>query len=81
MELHLLLTSDIKATMPKSTKIKHNFGQLEVIFDGPHDYRNGLHCVVEDTKEHIIEWLKPFAGFVKGNGIPQCEEFEICHIK
>ncbi len=82
MKLHLLLTTDIAPFMPKSCQIIHDFGSLEVIFgDDMADIKEGKHCVVEDTEENINAWLKPFAGFVKGNGSPITEKFTIAHIK
>jgi len=40
----------------------------------------GLHCIVEDTKENIVTWLKPSDGFVKGHGLPHFEQYSIEHI-
>lgn len=57
-----------------------DFGQLLVKF-GDTESRTGLHCVVEDTQENIVNWLKPFDDFVKGNGTPQTEQFTIVHKK
>ena len=68
MKLHLLLTSDIALTKPDTCKIIMDFGQLEVIFDDGE--REGKHCVVEDTEENIIKWLKQYDGFVNGSGVP-----------
>lgn len=83
MILRLLLTPDIAATKPATTKIIKEWGQTTVVFAGdPSARKTGLHCIVEDTEENIINWLRPFDGFVKGVGInPQMEEFEIVHIK
>lgn len=81
MKLHLLLTPDIAARKPETTKIIHEWGQLTVIFgNDPDNTKTGLHCIVEDTWENICSWLKQFDGFVKGSGIPQFEQFEIVHI-
>lgn len=80
MKLHLLLTDDIAQTKPETCKIVMDFGQLMVRF-GDDSTRTGLHCVVEDTEENIVEWLRPFDGFVKGSGTPQFEQFTIAHIK
>lgn len=80
MQLHLLLTCDIDETRPQSCKIVMDFGQLLVKF-GDTESRTGLHCVVEDTQENIVNWLKPFDDFVKGNGTPQTEQFTIVHKK
>lgn len=57
-----------------------DFGQLTVFF-GDGKTANGLHCVVEDETDNIINWLKPFDSFIKGSGVPQFEEFEITHVK
>lgn len=80
MKLHLLLTSDIAQTKPDTCIVIMDFGQLTVRFeDGT--TRHGLHCVVEDTQDNIVEWLRPFDGFVKGSGVPQMESFTIAHVK
>lgn len=82
MQMHLLLTDDIRATMPPTTKITDSWGNLLVMFGGDlMKNKYGLHCFVEDTEENLTAWLKPFDGFVKGNGNPMMETFEICHIK
>lgn len=78
MKMHLLLTDDIRATMPDTVKIKIDWGMLRVRFDHKDYY--GLHCFVEGEEKDIIEWLRPFDGFVKGNGTPMMETFYINHI-
>lgn len=86
MLLHLLLTPVIGPSKPKTTQIVHDFGYLDVVFesenskDEPTIY-NGIHCIVEDTEENLVNWLKPFDFFIKGNGVTMMEEFEIVHIK
>lgn len=79
MLLHLLLTDDIKETMPDTVKVKNDFGPLWVVFEKGR--KHGQHCIVEDTTENMIKWLSPFDGFVKGNGVPMMESFSIAHIK
>lgn len=79
MKVHLLLTDDIKATMPNTVKITDSWGMLNVRF--PHKDYFGLHCFIEGEEKSITDWLRPFEGFVKGNGTPMMETFEIVHIK
>ena len=79
MQLHLLLTDDIKATMPNDVKIIEDYGQLLVRFEDIKD-RFGLHCIVEAEQQVIVDWLKPFDGFVKGSGTPIFESFTIAHV-
>ena len=79
MQIHLLLTPDIRATMPATTKITQDWGNLRVIF--PEKTYYGTHCFVEDTQENIFAWLRPFDFFIEGNGNPQMETFHIMHIK
>jgi len=84
MKLHLLLTVDIAKTMRESTKIIHDWGDILVVFgkfEGKFETKHGKHCVVEDTTENIISWLKPYDSIIKGNGTPMAESFEIVHIK
>lgn len=84
MKLHLLLTPEIDKTKPETCKIIADFGFLQVIFkglSGKDDHiESGTHCFIEDTEENIVKWLKPFDGFVKGNGNPMMESFTIAHI-
>ena len=79
MRLHLLLTNDIREKMPSTTKIINEWGMLRVMFGQEKSYY-GLHCFVEDTEENLINWLKQFDGFLKGDGSPVFETFEIVHI-
>jgi len=76
MQLHLLLTNDIAQSKPVTCKIVRNYGQLQVIFNNEL-MKVGLHCIVEDTEENIVNWLKPGDGFVKGHGLPHFEKFSI----
>jgi hypothetical protein len=79
MKLHLLLTNDIAQTRPETCKIILDFGQLVVRFDDE-TIRKGLHCVVEDTLENIVNWLKPYDSFIQGDGDPCCELFSRAYI-
>lgn len=79
MKLHLLLTPNIHKAKPETCKIVFDYGQLPVVFEDRKE--TGLHCVVEDTEENIISWLKPFDYFIKGSGTPMFEQFEITYIK
>lgn len=80
MQLHLLLTDDIAQTKPETCIIIRNYGYLQVMFNNK-IMKVGLHCIVKDTKENIVTWLKPGDGFVKGHGLPHFEQFSIEHIK
>ena len=79
MRLHILLTDDIKSVMPDTCKIVVDFGIITVVFEKMKKFGNN--CIVEDTEENIVNWLKPFDGFVLGSGNPQLESFEIAHVK
>lgn len=79
MQLHLLLTNYIAQSKPETCKIVINYGYLKVIFNNEF-MKVGLHCIVEDTEENIVNWLKPGTGFVKGHGIPNFEQFSIEHL-
>lgn len=86
MKLPILLTDEIRATMPETINILHNFGNIDVIFEAinPDDapmFLSGDNAVIEGDKEEIIKWLKPFDGVPIGNGSPQLESFKIMHIK
>lgn len=84
MKVHLLMTPEIAVKKPESAMILFDFGELEVIFGDYEDEKSiirGRHCVIEDTEEIIIDWLKQFDGVPIGNGNPIQERFEIKHIK
>lgn len=87
MELNLLLTKELKASMPSTIEIVINFGEIRVVFP---DENNQIHieddmigdnAVVRGETEEIVKWLKPFDGVAVGVGSPQMEKFEIKHIK
>ena len=80
MKLHLLLTREIAHTKPDTCKIVCDFGYEHVIFSDVF-IQAGKNCVIEDTEENIVNWLKPFGEFVKGSGSPQLEQFRIVHIQ
>jgi hypothetical protein len=87
MLLHLLLTQELKNSIPNTVKITRNFGNIEVIF--PNDYGEeghlfGDNVFVEAEINEMIMWLKPFNdnhGIVVGYGAPQMEQFRIMYIK
>lgn len=80
MKLHLLLTKEIAQAKPDTCKIVRDFGYEQVIFSDVF-IQVGNNCVIEDTEENIVNWLKPFGDFVKGSGSPQLEQFQIVHIQ
>lgn len=86
MQVHILLTPEIKATIPSSIKVLVNYGSIGVIFPAVEvgeiaHSMNGENAVVDGTEEDIINWLKPFDGVPIGSGVPQFEDFTIMHIK
>lgn len=87
MTVNILLTDEVKATMPETLNIPINFGRISVRFpaidskDEPL-ILHGDNAVVEGDTEEFIKWLKPFDGVAVGvGGSPQFEKFEIKHIK
>ena len=86
MTLNILLTDDLKATMPETIKITMNFGEIRVIFPPENKneralYMVGDNAVVLGDANEIKKWLKPFDGVAVGvGGSPQFEKFEIRHI-
>lgn len=85
MTSHLLITDEMRATMPETVKEVFNFGRIHVIFPAlkegePHLNMFGDNAVVEAETEEMIKWLKPFDGIAIGNGSPQMESFTIMHI-
>lgn len=79
---HLLLPPDVLAKKPETTKIIMEFGQLTVVFgNNINNTRRGLHCIVADKRENIIDWLSQFDEIVLGSGTPQFESFTLTSIK
>lgn len=60
MKVPLLLTDEFLATKPSTTKIVEDFGKTEIFFESITDSVIGKACIVEDTQENIINWLKEF---------------------
>ena len=86
MQQHILITKEMRATMPATTKIIFEVNTEIVTYSdkAPNEIGEileGANAIVEDTKENIIAWLKPFKGVWVGNGVPQLEQFELMHIK
>ena len=86
MIFNLLLTDELKATMPKTIKVLQNFGNTHVVFPDENDVIQhsmiGDNAVIEATETDIVAWLKPFDGVAVGTGgSPQMEKFTIMHIK
>ena len=84
---NILLTPEIRATLPQSVVITHNFGTIDVRFpaldpkEEPMILR-GDNVVIEGEQDDIVNWLKPFDGVAVGTGgSPQFEHFTIMHIK
>jgi len=80
MELHLLLTPELKKTIPKTTKFKCNYGDIVVVF-GESTLVHGDNCIIIDDKQNIIDWLSPLGDIPVGSGVPQSESFEYLRIK
>lgn len=86
MTTHLLITDEMKATMPETVKELFNYGRIHVVFPpvkkgDPSLSMFGDNAVVVAEPDVMIKWLKPFDSFAVGNGSPQMECFEIMHIK
>ena len=79
MQLVLLLTDELKKTKPESVKITENYGPVHVRFDH-HPSMVGDHCILEGTKDDVVNWLLPYDGVAVGKGSPMFQEFEIMHI-
>ncbi len=86
MKLYLLITDEMKATMPDTINVIANYGNIKVVFPNEkgeigHEM-HGDNVVIDATKEDLVKWLKPFDGVAIGTGgSPQFEQFEIMHIK
>jgi hypothetical protein len=85
--MNILLTPEIRATMPKSVVVVADFGTIDVIFSAVDPKEEpliltGNNVVIEGETDDIIKWLKPFNSIAVGvGGSPQFEQFEIMHIK
>jgi len=86
MTIDLLLTPEMRETMPESVKVSFNFGHTMVRFpalDPKEDplVMTGDSVVLEADDDVLVKWLKPFDGVAIGCGVPQLEQFTIHHIK
>ena len=85
MKVPILLTPEVKATMPKTIKVLFNFGHTQVIVPAINEHKYPLiligdNAVVEGRKKDIVKWLKPFDGVAIGGESPQLEQFTIMHV-
>ena len=80
MQLHLVITPEIRKTMPDTVKTVYDFGKITVRFENS-PMIGGENRIIEDTEENIKKWLRPFKGVCVGVGSPCLENFEIVHIK
>ena len=75
--IHLLLTSELRSTMPKSIRIIFEYKDVEVYFPTEHLWLKGDNVILDGKVNDFINWLKPFNNIPVGNGVPQLEEFEL----
>jgi hypothetical protein len=86
MTVQLLLTDEIKATMPETINVLFNYGRIQVRFPALNGNDKealmmfGDNAVLEGDADEFVKWLKPFDGIAVGNGVPQMESFSIMHI-
>jgi hypothetical protein len=76
----LLITYDMKQSMPKSIKILDDYGAVTAVFEN-HKCVRGDHCIIEGEEKDIVKWLAPFDGIAVGQGSPMFQQFTIMHIK
>lgn len=87
MRLNILLTPEIRASLPNSVIITNDFGSIDVRFPAldPKEepmILTGNNVVIEGEQDDIVKWLKPFDAVAVGTGgSPQFEQFSIMHIK
>jgi hypothetical protein len=85
MTIDLLLTLEMRETMPDTIKEVFNFGNTQVVFPAINPKEDPLiivgdSVVLEGETDEIVKWLKPFDGVAVGCGVPQLERFTIMHI-
>jgi len=87
MIINILLTPEIRATMPNSVVVVMDYGRIDVRFPAldPKEepmILSGDNVVIDGEEDDIIKWLKPFDDIAVGSGgSPQFEQFTIMHIK
>lgn len=86
MEIHLLATPSLFATIPPEIKVLNDWGLVTIIADKKTKNRKrifitGQHIHVSGEKADFIKWLGPVKGFWLGIGSPMLQRFEIHHIK
>ncbi len=77
MKLHILLTEEIAKTKPDTCIILHDYGNLPVYFNSRDESYFGQHCILEDSTENILQWLRQHEYFIMGSGSPMFEQFRI----
>ena len=87
MQTALLLTRELKDTMPESIKTVMNFGEIMVVFDTVDEksygkqFIIGEHVILKGDAEDFKNWLRPFDAVYVGVGSPMQQEFHAMHIK
>ncbi len=87
MRINLLLTPEMRATIPQSIVVAIDYGRINVRFSAldPKEkpiILSGDNVIIDGEEDDIIKWLKPFDGIAVGTGgPPQFERFCIMHIK
>ena len=68
MKIHLLVEPKM-LPVPDNMEVLDDYGNLQLMVDGPPSVVTGRHMVVEGEEKAISEWLRPFDGvwIEKGN--------------
>lgn len=80
MELHLLLTPEIKAAKPTSVEITCSGGETDIYFDD-REIITGDNVFIKGDKDVIVNWLKAFDEIPVGSGSIGWDIFKMRKIK
>lgn len=87
MKLNILLTENLKKTIPNNVSIDFNYGETKVIFppttsDDDIIVKVGDNVIINGENEEIAKWLKPFKTVViNKTDTPKFEKFELLKTK
>lgn len=87
MTIHLLLTEEIRPTMPETINVVADYGELKVVLPYENsksniiDFKRGSHVLLNGEENMFSDWLRPFDGILVGVGSPMMQQFEIMHVK
>lgn len=79
MTFHMIIQNEFYP-LPKDVQIIQDFGDISVRLDNG-EFVRGKHAIVSCNQKSVIDWLGKYPGFLKGEGAPFMQKFQVVHIK